>query len=88
VVVVFRDDQAHVLFFFFSDSEGDLQHSITKHFRMKICPLKFEVMTFIRQVLIISKIVIENNLLEQVNIWDVKFHSKMKWTHVQEIRKF
>jgi hypothetical protein len=42
-------------------------HNTTEEFGMKVSPLKPEVMTCKEQVLVRSKTVIDNTILEQVN---------------------
>jgi hypothetical protein len=68
--LLFADDQILL-----SGSDDDLHralytlHNTTKQFQMKTFPLKAKVMTFKGQILIRSKIVIDNTMLVQVNIF-------------------
>jgi hypothetical protein len=76
------------------DSDDDLQralhtlHSNTKHLGMKILQLKSKRMAFKGQVPIRSKTVRDNTILEKGNrfiVWDVKFHTKRKCTHLLKL---
>jgi hypothetical protein len=73
-----------------SDSEDDLQrtlhtlHNITKQFGMKICPLKSKVMGLKRQIPMRSKIVLDNTISKQVNIFTY-FGSKISYEGGKDI---